>query len=298
MTVQDDEQLAARAVEAGAYEEALRALLPLAERNSEYALLTVGWIYETGAIGLPDKEAAQTYYERAAANGTISAYLNLGWLLLEKGQEMQARAAFETGAKLGNGECESALVRFDDNRIERLAGQAIEKGSHDKAARLLKPLAERNSEYALLGLGWLYETGALGDVDKKKARSYFERAAANGSASACFDLGRLLLSQHEESQARSAFETGAERGDVPSMSELGRMMVEGRGGPCDVGAGSTWLQNAAAQGHIFAKRTLLDIDYRNTHSMFERLLIGLRIVSLAIRGGKEMFKDPHSNKVR
>ena len=48
MTVLADEQLAAQAVEAGAYEEAVRLLRPLVERNSEYALLTLGWIYETG----------------------------------------------------------------------------------------------------------------------------------------------------------------------------------------------------------------------------------------------------------
>src|SRR5688500_3887057 len=117
MTVQDDEQLAARAMEAGAYEEAVRVLLPLAVRNSEYALLTLGWIYETGALGAPDEDAALSYYEHAAAQGGASAYPYLGWLRWGKGEVMQARAAFEAGARLGNDECKSALARLDDNGV-------------------------------------------------------------------------------------------------------------------------------------------------------------------------------------
>ena len=160
MTVQDDEQLAAQAVEAGAYEEAVRLLQPLAERSSEYALLTLGWIYETGATGTSDKDAAQAYYEHAAAGGSASAYLYLGRLFLGKGEEVQARTAFEAGAQLGDGECKSELRQLDNNRVEQLAAEAIDAGAYEEAVRLLQPLAEGNSEYALLTLGWIYETGA------------------------------------------------------------------------------------------------------------------------------------------
>lgn len=298
MTVQDDEQFAARAMEAGAYEEAVRLLLPLAERNSEYALLSLGWIYETGAAGASDKDAAQTYYERAAAQGGASAYLNLGWLLLEQGEEMQARAAFETGVQLGNDECKSVLARLDDNGVERLAEQAIAAGAHEEAVRLLLPLAERNSEYALLALGWIHETGATGARDEDAAQTYYERAAAGGSASAYLDLGRLLLARGEEPQARSVFAAGAERGDIPCMSKLGKMMVEGRGGPADIAAGTAWLEKAAAQEHIFAQRALLGIKLHNAKSIFEKLSVTMKIASLAKDGAVEMSKDPRSDKVR
>jgi hypothetical protein len=59
MTQQNDELLAARAIENGAYEEAIRLLMPLAERKSEYALLTLVCIHETGANGSPIKPAAR-----------------------------------------------------------------------------------------------------------------------------------------------------------------------------------------------------------------------------------------------
>jgi uncharacterized protein len=298
MTIQDDEQLAAQAIEAGTYEEAVRLLRPLVDANSEYALLSLGWIYETGATGAADKDIARSYYERAAAGGSASAHLYLGWLLLGDGEEMQARAAFVRGAELNSEECKSELARLADKDTEQLAARAIEAGAYEEAISLLRPLAEGNSVNALLSLGWIYETGAAGAADKDTARSYYERAAADGSASACLELGRLLLSQGEESRARSAFEAGAERGDIACMARLGEMMVKGRGGPTDVGAGSTWLQNAAAQGHIFAQRTLLGVEERHAPSILKKLLIKMRILSLAGRGAREMLKDSHSDKMR
>jgi TPR repeat protein len=294
----EDEQRAERAMEAGAYEEAVRLLRPLAARNSEYALLTLGWICETGATGASDMDAARSYYEGAAAEGSASAYLYLGWLLWGKREETQARAAFAAGAQLGNDECQSALAQLNDNGVERLASQAIQTGAYEEAVRLLRPLAERHSEYALLTLGWIYETGATGASDKDAARSYYERAAIEGSASAYHDLGRLLLVRGEESQARSAFEAGAERGDIPCMARLGRMMVKGQGGPTDTNAGSVWLEKAAAKGHIFAQRTLLGIKARNAKSIFEKLSIKLQIASLAKKGTEEILRDPRSDRLR
>lgn len=76
------------------------------------------------------------------------------------------------------------------------------------------------------------------------------------------------------------------------------MMVEGRGGPVDTDEGSTLLENAAAQGHIFAERTLLGIEGRQAKSIKERLSIGRKIASLTRRGMKEMLKDPDSDKIR
>jgi hypothetical protein len=207
---------------------------------------------------------------------------------------MEARAAFERGAQLNNDECKAALARLADNADERLAGKLLNEGAFEEAIRLLLPLAERNSEYALLSLGSIYETGATGAPDKEAARSYYERAIAQGSAAAHCQLGYLFLEQGEEAQARAAFEAGAERGDLPSMSRLGKMMVEGRGGPTEVEAGKAWLEQAAAKGHKFAETALLAIEECNAKSIFERLSIKKRIVALATKGAIDMVKKPGS----
>jgi TPR repeat protein len=293
-----DEQHAAQVVESGDYEEAVRLLRLLAAKNSRYALLTLGWIYETGAVGIPDMKTACAYYERASAQGSDSAYLYLGRLLVREGQSREALAAFESGAKLGNYECSAELQRLADSDAEEHAAEALKAGDYEKVEQVLRPLAERKSEYALLSLGWIYETGATQAPDMEAARLYYERAAADGSAPAYYELGRLLMRQGEETQARSAFETGATKGDISCMSRLGRMMVEGRGGFTDADAGLTWLERAASQGHILAERTLLSIQERNAGSIAERLSIKRKIASLVKRGAAELLKDPHSNKMR
>lgn len=298
MTIQDEEQHAANAIDAGAYEEAVRLLLPLAQGGSEYALLTLGWVHETGATGVADKNNASHYYERAATIGSVSAYLYLGRLLLRDGKIREARAAFERGVELGSEECTSELVGLENEEAERLAANAIEAGAYEEAARLLQPLAAANSEYALISLGWIYETGGTGVADKDAARLLYQRAAEEGSASGFFELGRLLLSQGREIEARLAFKCGAERGNVPSMSRLGRMMVEGRGGPADIGEGSAWLSQAASRGHIFAQRTLLGMEGRNARSLLGKWINKLKVAFLAGRGAREMLSDPGSDNVR
>ena len=298
MSFDDDEQLAARAVEQRAYEDAVRLLRPLAERNSEYALLTLGWIYETGATGAPDKEAARSLYEHAVSQGSSTACLYLGWLLLKDGKEVEARAAFERGAQRNSGECKSELERLADKADEKAVARLLEEEKFEEAVRLLWPLTERNSEYALLCLGYIYETGVTGVPDVLAARSCYQRAAAHGRGPAYFELGRFLKAQGAEAEARAAFQAGAEQGDVPSMSRLGKMMIEGGGGPSEPVEGWAWLEKAAAQGQVWAQRELLAIEDDNAQSISERLSVKMRIVKLALRGALELAKDPRSDKVR
>ena len=294
----DEERLAGQAVEAGAFEQAVKLLRPLAERQSEYALLTLGWIYETGATGSIDQAAAQSFYEQAAFQGSAAGYLRLGWLLSSKGEAAQARAAFEAGASLDNEECKSALARTEDNNVELIAMRAIEEKEYTKAVGLLQPLASRGSEYALLALGWIYDTGSVGPPDKEAARSYYERAVEQGSPVGYLELGRVLLEQGEQKRARALFEKGAELGNISCMARLGEMMVEGSGGNTDSYAGYHWLEKAAAHDHIFAKRALLDREARNTHSLLSKLTVSIKILLLSLRGGREIQKNPYSEKVR
>jgi uncharacterized protein len=173
----------------------------------------------------------------------------------------------------------------------------METGAFDEAVRLLEPLAHRNSEWALLSLGWIYETGAA-PPDTDAALSLYARAASQGSVTGCFDLGRLHLVRGDEASARSAFRAGVERGDLPSMAELGRMLLEGRGGPSNAEEGWNLIERAAAQGHMFARRTLLAIEDDNAQSITKKLSVKLKILRLALKCGIEIWRDSYSDKVR
>jgi len=298
MSFENDEQFAAQAVQARAYDEAVRLLRPLAERNSEYALLTLGWIYETGVTGPPDVPAARSLYEQAVAQGSANGCLYLGWLLLSCGDEAEARAEFERGAQRSDEECKSELRRLNDHADEKEAARLLEAEDFVGAAQLLRPLADRDSEYALRCLGWLYETGHTGAPDMDAARSCYLRAAALGSGPAQYDLGRFLQAQGAETGARAAFQAGATLGDLPSMSQLGKMMIRGRGGPNDVAYGWAWLEKAADAGHIWARRELLAIEEDNAPSVFRKLAVKVKILRLALSGAREATRDPQSDKVR
>jgi TPR repeat protein len=296
MSFENDEYLAGQAVEARNFEEAILLLHPLAERNSEYALLALGWIYESGVTGSPDKNAARALYEQAAASGSGTAYRYLGWLLYRGGQRTEALSAFERGAQLDNEECKAALARFSVCDQEMAAERASDAGNYDEAVRLLKLLAERNSEYALCKLGYISDLGLTGTPDKVAARSYYERAAALGDGTACFNLGMLFSTEREETQARAALQAGAERANLSSMSYLGEMMVDGRGGPVDLHGGIAWLERAAAKDDIPAQRKLLIIEKQNVRSLLKRLALAIKIAVLRIKWAKRMSKRPHSEE--
>ena len=290
MSFENDEYLAGQAMEAHNYSEAVRLLRPLAERNSQYALLTLGWIYESGATGSPDKDAARALYEQAAISGSAAAYRYLGRLLVRDGQEAAAISAFERGAHLNDEECKAALARFRFNAEEKAAWQAFQEGNYEEAVRLLKPLAERNSGYALCNLGYISELGLAGTPDKQAALAYYKRAAAQGDGDANFRLGRLLSEEGDAIQARAAFQAGAELAHVASMSRLGRMMVHG--GAADRHTGVGWLEKAAAKGDLLARRELLMIQARS-ESILNRLSIRMKIAALSIKWAKQMSKHPH-----
>jgi TPR repeat protein len=190
------------------------------------------------------------------------------------------------------------MKAMSSENSEQLAWQAMETGAFDEAVRLLESLAHRNSEWALLSLGWIYEIGATAAPDTDAALSLYARAASQGSAAGCFDLGRLHLVRRDEASARSAFRAGAERGDLPSVAELGRMLLKGHGGPSNAEEGWNLVERAAAQGHFFAQRTLLAIENDNAQSIAEKLSVKLKILKLGLKGVREMWRDSYSDRVR
>ena len=292
---ESDEKRAWDAIEAGAYDEAVQLLRPLAERNSEYALLALGWIYETGATGTADKVAARSFYEHATAQGSATAYFYLGRLLLKDGRDLEARETFERGAQLHSEECKSELTRLADWFDEAAAHRALEAERYEEALRLLRPLADRNSLFALRSLASIYETGVTGTSDKA-ARSYYERAASHGRSEDYYELGRFLKLHGDQVLARAAFQMGADQGHAPSMAKLGRMMLKGLGGPVDVPGGSDWLEKAMKE-HTFAERARLAIEEREAQSLFAKALVKTKIARLWFRGMREVMRGL-PNKIR
>lgn len=186
---------------------------------------------------------------------------------------------------------------MDNYEIELRACELVERKHYEEAYHLLIPLADKNSGYALFALGWMHENGAFVDKDTKLAQSYYQRAIDLGYLKAYIWLGLLLSETGSKIEARGIFEKGAEKGNLGCMNAIGRMLYEGIGGPADANAGKVWLERAANQGHILAQRRLLSIEFKGSRSIFTKISVLSRIIALGVEGGKERWRNPHSERL-
>jgi TPR repeat protein len=260
--IQKEEQLAWRLMESGDYAASARLLEALVERDSEWALLNLGWLHDSGHLGRRDTEKAISLYEKAVEAGSAVAKDYLRYL--------------------------------EENR----AWSVLETGAYEKSARLFEPLAERGSVTALLNLGWMYNNGRLGPRDIEKAISFYERAARTGSASAKHYLGNALRRKGELQRARALFIEGAEQGNTPCMTMAGKMMVRGQGGVKDLQAGTAWLERAAGTGHLYARRELLRLEIEKSRSPFGKLRLWGKVVWGAFAIIPLVTRDPYSDNLR
>lgn len=211
MSVSDN--LIAKAMDVDDYSEAVRLSLLQGDENSAYGFFVLGWIFDEGKIEPSQKQKARHYYERAIDAGSVEANRYLGSLLLESGEFDAARKAFVRGEDRGDNACSDMLTQLDQFEREKLANIAIETGEYKEALEQLQALIEQDSEYALLALGVLHQTGRLGRVDLHQAKACYQRAAELGSVEAHYRLGCAALEGLEYVAAHSAFTKGADLGD-------------------------------------------------------------------------------------
>ncbi|CAN1530476.1 Sel1-like repeat [Sphingomonadaceae bacterium] len=180
--------------------------------------------------------------------------------------------------------------------IEREAFDAIEQDDFESAFRILTPIADERSAYALLTLGWMHDNALVVPEDKEVAQSYYIRAIDAGSLLACHRLGWLFLGQGNAQKARDVFLKGAEQGSISCMYEVGVMLLDGLGGGGDYRAGKNWLSIAADQGHFWSKRKLLGMQKQHENSYLRKLYINVRIFLLGIQGVVAHFRNPRSER--
>lgn len=173
------------------------------------------------------------------------------------------------------------------------AWRAMDAGDYEESARLFAPFAVRGSETALNSLGWMYDHGHLGPRDQAKAMSLWEQALVGGSNTARIYLGRALIERGDFPRARALFLEGAEHGHKPSLYWAGRMLLRGQGGERAEGAGIALLTRAAAGGHIFARRDLLQLEIRDTRSWPHRLWAYCKVGWNALAVVPNFVRDPH-----
>lgn len=294
MTDPEIELLANEAIEKENYQLAIRLLTPLAERDSTFAFVSLGWIYACGPSYLIDRFQAQKYYEKAWVNGSEKGFLALGALLQSEGKFAEARIMFEKGKKNGGKEIEVALNQLVCQEAESTAYKCMARKAYREAFVILLPYMSHDSEFILLNLGWLYQTGKGGVTDRDLAASCYRRAIKIGSPHVHYKLGCLELEMGNDVAARDAFAIDALTEYLPAMSSFGQMLIEGKGGPSDVAQGMKILVKAAEQGHVYSRIKLLKREITLTDNIVKKAILRLRYWRIIQEAMKGVLENPHS----
>ena len=273
-----------------AYEAMQREDFGLAERlfksleigESDYALISLGWMHQNGYLGTQNSKLARTYFERALVLGSGNAHLQMAIILANENKLRESVEIIDKGMKIDNKECVNDLISLKSIVLDKIVDKKMERKNYKEAFIILQSQIKPQSEYTLSTLGWLYHTGVAGIKDNNLARFYFKGAGELGSIDALFQIGMIELGENNNEAARTVFEEGARLEHLPSISKLAEMMIEGKGGPIEVARGMDLLIYCAERCHFLSKIRLLRIEIYGTPNFFIRLFKRLRYLNILV----------------
>jgi len=263
-----DYRAAEAALEAGDFAAAIPLLDEEAKLGNPVAAYNLGRLYESGSAGAPDYQQAATYYRIAAELDLAPKFdgtaLGPNAAQLIQGSQMYAQYSLGRLYETGQG------VQQDMQQAAGWYVRAADLG-HPKAAMKLaylfrdggpglKPDGRLAVTYfekagtgaALNEIGLMYLKGTAVTRNAKIAHDWFQKAAAQGSTEAEYNLGLLFQSgytgQPDYIQAIEHFQNGANAKDGPSMLALGDLYAQGKGVPKDLVQAYVYANLAAQQG--------------------------------------------------
>jgi TPR repeat protein len=239
-------------------------------------------MHEYGHLGVGGLKATTIDFEMSADTAYADAKYKLGRAVLTKGDEGGESVFHDDAAE------RQRTTSYEEDR----AWELLKAKKYQEAAPLFEQLAARGSSYALLSLGWIQNYGHLGAPDPKKAISLWEEAARMGNDSARFRIAGTLFHKGDRVRARALYLQGAVSGHTPCLHRAGKMLVRGHGGPADREAGVALLTRAANNGHVYARRELLRLEFLDARSMLERLRVRVKLLALAIATFRRAVREP------
>ena len=133
------------------------------------------------------------------------------------------------------------------------AVQAYLRGEFDKAAILLRPIAEHGDPQAQTYMGNLYERGKGVPKDYAESVKWYRLAAEQGNADAQKYLGDMYRKgngvSQDSGQAAIWYRKAAEQGIQAAQYSLGQLYADGDGVKKDYVSSYMWFNIAAISGH-------------------------------------------------
>lgn len=179
-----------------------------------------------------------------------------------------------------------------ERHIKDDAWDAMQRYDYETAFAQFSTLLPNDEPNVLNALGWMCEMGEGCDKDLEQAALYYRQSADAGSQYGLLGLGDVLSDLGRKREARSVYEEGASQGYSPAMCRLGRILSEDGRSPSEMQRGVSLLREAAGQGNIFARRTLLGLEAKKSRSIIRKAWVSLQILRLAISVFSKYVRDP------
>lgn len=236
------------AFQRGRYRTALDLAVQRATKQGDTAAMVLAGEILSQGYGVPqDKEAAQKWFEAAAAKGNADALFTLGSMKLISGapdQKDDGVALLRQAAAKGN-----AAAAYNLGLIY-LQG-AVAPREPAEAAEWFKRAAEADQPDAVYALATLYRDGNGVPKDPRETARLLSRGDDLGSTVATTELAIMLFNgtgvQKDEARAAELFRKAALAGNPIAQNRYARILSAGRGVPQDKIAAAAWHLTAKAQ---------------------------------------------------
>jgi TPR repeat protein len=190
--------------------------------------------------------------------------------------------------------CKRAIRLSPTQEVHYGFGRSLLKtGDYAGANKQFKAAAGRGNLDALAQIGLLHESGRVGQVDKRKAVSYYMDAARNGSRVGQYYLGSAYFNglpnlPQDYKQSFYWFQLSAKQGIGHAQNMLGYQYFHGLGVQPDLKKANYWFVEAVDNGSTAAIKNLSDLDRKMTQLRNERIA---REAEARSRAANEAFND-------
>jgi enhanced entry protein EnhC len=225
--------------------------LKAAKENDRKAQYLLGNLYLLGKLGRPDPNMATQWYEEAASNGYVPAYLALGFIAegfqhdYEKAGTWYQRAARSDS---GIGQFNLALI-YDYGK----GG----KSNPEKAVKWYEKAAINNITGAKINLAKKYLNGDGVARSEEVAFDWYQNAAKDNDPEAVYQLGLMyeagVGTQKSMPKAINAYIKSAEKGDKQALLALARIYQSGLGVDIDKARALGFYEKVAKTGNQYAQ---------------------------------------------
>jgi TPR repeat protein len=123
----------------------------------------------------------------------------------------------------------------------------------------LRELETKGSIWSFLLLGYMFKNGLGVEVNIPRAEEYFKKAYDAGLIEGLYALGRIYVSKKEYDKAEKVFLEGVSRDYLPAIFWLAQVYQKSSSARDRKVEIELLLEKAAARGHLYAQRQLIDL---------------------------------------